>query len=188
MNQDVLRHLGPIAVFAGVWEGDKGDDTAPSDDRGTETNLFRERMTFVPIYPVNNHEQALFGLRYTTTITRIEETDPFHEEVGYWLWDPAATQVLRAFVIPRGIALIAGGTVEPIAKEFTITATAGSSTYGICSNSFLDWEFKTVRFDMKVTIHSDHSFSYEEDSQIHIKGQPAIFHHIDKNTLNRVEG
>jgi hypothetical protein len=187
MEQDILRHLGPIAVFAGVWEGDKGDDTAPSDDRGTETNLFRERMTFVPIPPVNNHDQRLFGFRYSTISYRIGETTPFHEEVGYWLWDPVATQVLRVFVIPRGVALIAGGTSEPIAKEFTVTAVAGSSTYGICSNQFLDWEFKTVRFDMKVTIHNAGSFSYEEDSQLHIKGQPAIFHHIDKNTLNRIE-
>ena len=85
MNEDSLEHLGPLAFFAGVWEGGKGDDTAPSDDRGTERHLFRETMTFVPIPAVNNHEQALFGLRYTTTAIRIAETEPFHEEVGYWL-------------------------------------------------------------------------------------------------------
>ena len=186
MDKNSLEHLGPLAFFAGVWEGDKGDDTAPSDDRGTEKNLFRERITFVPIPPVNNHEQTLFGFRYSMVGHRIGETDPFHEEVGYWLWDPKDKQVMRCFMIPRGVTLIAGGTVEPGAKQFTLTAAAGSDTYGICSNLFLDREFKTVRFEMKVTIHSDRSFSYEEDSQLKIKGQPDIFHHIDKNTLTRV--
>lgn len=98
MNKD----LGPLAIFAGVWEGDKGDDIAPSDDRGTENNKFRERMTFEPILPVTNHEQSLFGLRYATVAWRLGEPNPFHEEVGYWLWDPKATQVLRCFIVPRG--------------------------------------------------------------------------------------
>ena len=103
--------------LAGIWEGDKGDDTAPSDNRGTETNKFRERISFEPMGPVNNHEQALYGLRYSTIAWPSElECDPFHEESGYWLWDAKAKQVLRCFIVPRGVAVIAGGTVEPDAQ------------------------------------------------------------------------
>src|SRR5436190_23274310 len=80
--------LGPLAALAGTWEGIKGDDTAPADDRGTERNQYRERITFVPISPVQNHEQTLYGLRYATTAWRIGEPDPFHEALGYWLGDP----------------------------------------------------------------------------------------------------
>ena len=181
-----LPEWGPLAQLAGVWEGEKGDDTAPSDDRGTEKNLFRERMEFVPIGPTLNHEQTLYGLRYATTAWRIGETAPFHEELGYWLWDAKEKQVLRCFMVPRGVTVIAGGTVEPNAKSFQLTATVGSETYGICSNRFLDKEFKTVRYELKITVHDEKSFSYEEDSQLKIKGQTEIFHHIDKNTLKKV--
>jgi hypothetical protein len=102
MDSDLIKQLGPLATLAGVWEGDKGADVAPSDDRGTEPNQFRERITFEPIGPVRNHEQVLYGLRYATVARRIGEADPFHEEVGYWLWDPGEGQVLRCFICRAG--------------------------------------------------------------------------------------
>lgn len=181
--EESIRNLGPLALLVGTWEGDKGDDTAPSDDRGTETNKYRERMTFLPISPVNNHEQALYGLRYSTTAWRLGEPNQFHEELGYWLWDPKAKQVMRCFMVPRGVTVLAGGTVQPDARAFELLATLGSRTYGICSNPFLDEEFQTVRYELKVTIHDPQTISYEEDSQLRIKGQPNLFHHRDKNTL-----
>ena len=46
MTDEIIKNLGPLAPLAGIWEGNKGDDTAPSNDRGTETNKFRERVTF----------------------------------------------------------------------------------------------------------------------------------------------
>jgi hypothetical protein len=186
MDTTLLEHLGPLAALAGVWEGTKGDDTAPSDDRGTEKNRYRERLVLEPISPVENHEQKLYGLRYATTAWRVGESNAFHEEVGYWLWDPADRQVLRCFMVPRGVAVIAGGTVEPDAMAFTLTAECGSDTYGICSNRFLDREFKTVRYELKITVHSRDSFSYEEDSQLLLKGRSEVFHHVDANTLTRV--
>jgi hypothetical protein len=185
MTDDIIQNLGPLAPLAGIWEGEKGDDTAPSDDRGTETNKFRERMTFDPFGPVNNHEQTLYGLRYSTTAWRLGEDNPFHEELGYWLWDANVKQVLRCFIVPRGVTVIAGGTVEPGAKSFQLSADVGSETYGICSNKFLDKEFKTVHFELQITLHDDGSFSYEEDTQLQIKGQERLFHHIDKNTLRK---
>ena len=187
MTEEILQNLGPLAQLAGVWEGEKGDDTAPSDDRGTEKNLFRERIVFEPMGPVDNHEQQLYGLRYSLTAWRLGEDDPFHEERGYWLWDAKEKQVLRCFIVPRGVSVIAGGTVEPGAQSFELSADVGSETYGICSNQFLDREFKTVRFELKVTVHDSDSFSYEQDTQLKIKGQDNVFHHIDKNTLSRME-
>jgi len=145
MNSEQIKQLGPLATLADIWEGDKGADVAPSDHRGTEQSAFRERITFAPISPVHNHEQVLHGLRYITVARRIGETDLFHEEVGYWLWGPGERQVLHCLIVPRGVALIAGDTAEPTATSFTLLAKAGSKTYGICSNRFLDKEFKTVR-------------------------------------------
>ncbi len=186
-NIPTLDLLGPLSPLAGIWEGKKGDDTAPSDDRGTEKNLFQERMTFEPISPVQNHEQLLYGLRYMTVATRIGERDPFHEEIGYWLWDPKEKQVMKCFMVPRGVNVIAGGSVEPTSKQFELVAELGSATYGICSNRFLDREFKTVAYRFKVSLLDSNSFSYEGDTQIQLKGRKEIFHHIDKNTLTRVK-
>ena len=186
MTNDDIAKLGPLAPLAGVWEGGQGTDTAPDDDRGTEINRYRERLVLEPIGAVENHEQKLQGLRYATTAWRLGEDDPFHEELGYWLWDARARQVLRCFMVPRGVTVIAGGTVEPDATSFTLAAEVGSETYGICSNRFLDEEFKTVRYELVVTIHDRDSFSYREDTQLQIKGQAELFHHTDEHTLRRV--
>jgi hypothetical protein len=188
MSDEIIKNLGPFAALAGRWEGDKGDDIAPDDDKKSEeNNKFREEMIFEPMGPVNNHEQTLYGLRYSLTAWRIGSESAFHEDRGYWLWDAKNKQAMRCTIVPRGVSIIAGGTVEPDAKEFDLAADVGSETYGICSSKFLDEEFKTVRFEMKITIHSNDSFSYDQDTQIQIKGNPNLFHHTDKNTLSRVK-
>ena len=185
---DDIKNLGPLATLAGVWEGDKGDDKAPDEDRTlVVNNLFRERITLEPIGEVNNHEQTLYGLRYSTTAWRIGEDSSFHEEVGYWLWDADNKQVIKSFIVPRGTTTMAGGTVEPDAKSFELIAELGSESYGICSNKFLADEFKMVRFEFRVEIHDEDSFSYDEDTVLQIKGQDELFHHRDKNTLQRVK-
>jgi len=179
--------LGPLSGLAGIWEGEKGSDTSPDDDRVTqEINKYRERITFDPTGLVANHEQQLQGLRYTTTAWRLGEDDPFHEEVGYWLWDAEAKQVMRAFIVPRGVSLIAGGTAEAEASSFELVAEVGSETYGICSNRFLDAEFKTVRYELKFEKTSADTIHYLEDTVLQIKGVKDLFHHTDENTLTRV--
>jgi hypothetical protein len=115
------------------------------------------------------------------------EPDGFHEELGYWLWDARSQQVICCFMVPRGVAVIAGGTVEPGAASFELTATLGSPTYGICSNQFLDVEFQTVAVTLKVTFEGPHCFSYDETTTLKIKGQATPFSHRDRNTLTRVD-
>lgn len=146
LTDENIRNLGPLAPFSGVWEGDKGKDESPDDDRVTiEYNAFRERVVLEPIGLVENHEQSLYGLRYAKTAWRIGADDAFHEEVGYWLWDAAAKQVMLTFIVPRGVTVLAGGTVEPGTKSFALSAEIGSEVFGICSGPFLDGQFKTVR-------------------------------------------
>jgi hypothetical protein len=185
-SKDDLSVLGPLAPLAGVWEGEGGADVAPSDDRGTETNAYRERLTLTPCGCIDNHEQKLWGLRYATMAWRLGETDPFHEETGYWLWDPAAGEVYRCFIVPRGVSVIAGGKVAPDARRFTLEATLGSPTFGICSNPFLDREFRTERYLLDVTIHDDGTFEYAEDTQLRMPGRAEAFHHTDRHRLRRV--
>ncbi len=179
---DVVANLGPLAALAGTWEGELGVDIAPSATGSVETK-FRERISFEPMGPVENGPQVLYGLRYATTAWPLGVQDAFHEEVGYWLWDPNAQLVMRCFIVPRGVVVNAGGPAGPHAKAFELTAVVGSETFGVLSNPFLDANFKTVRYELIVTIHDDGSFSYREDTQLKIGGREAIFHHTDENTL-----
>lgn len=187
MMNELREQLGPLATLVGVWEGDKGDDIAPSGNRGMENNKYRERITFEQVGPVQNHEQNLHVLRYSTRATRLGEEASFHEELGYWSWEPATKEVMRSFLIPRGIALIAGGAAEKMAKEFRLEAKSGSCTFGICVNPFLDREFKIVAYEMTLKIIDENSFSYEQDTVLQMPGRKDVFHHRDSNTLKRVK-
>jgi len=181
----VLAGLGPLAPLAGVWEGDQGVDIAPGRDGPVKTP-FRERITFEPMGPVENGPQRLYGLRYATVAWPMGEDEPFHEELGYWMWDTDAKTVMRCFMVPRVVTVNAVGQVEPDARSFTLSADVGSQTDGILSNAFLDQAFRTVRYELKVTIHDNGSFGYEEDTQLQICGQSELFHHTDQNILTRI--
>lgn len=184
IDEDIVKNLGPLAALAGIWEGDQGVDVAPSREGPKETR-FRERITFEPLGPVVNGPQVLYGLRYATVAWPLGEEKPFHEEVGYWLWDGNARQVMRFFIVPRGVTVIAGGMADPQAKTFEMKAEVGSETFGVMSNPFLDKAFKTVRYNLTVIVHPEGWFSYEEDTHLKIQGAKEIFHHTDKNRLNR---
>ena len=164
MTDELMANLGPLASLAGTWEGDQGVDTAPTPENKSKETKYREKIVFEPFGPVTNHSQSLYVLRYNTIAWPEGSADPFHEELGYWLWDPQGKQVMRSFMVPRAVTLIAGGTAEHDAKSFQTSAEAGSRTLGILSTPFLEKTLKAVRYELKVTIHDDGSFSYEEDT------------------------
>ena len=89
-------------------------------------------------------------------------------------------------MVPRGVTVIAGGTAEPDATSFELAAEVGSETYGICSNRFLDQEFKTLRYQLRFEKRDANTIHYWEDTVLQIKGQAEPFHHTDENTLTRV--
>ena len=180
------RQLGPLARLAGTWERDEGLDIAPSADRDIMETRFRERAVFENMGWIENHEQKLGALRYSTKAYRLGEDDAFHEELGYWLWDGANGQILRCFLVLRGVSILAGGSATADDQRFSLAADVGRETYGLCSNLFLDAEFKTLRYELNVDLEEEGVFRYEEDTQLQLKGQPEIFHHRDSNRLRRL--
>jgi len=144
-------------------------------------------MVFEPTGRVDNHEQKLFGLRYSTKVWRIGADDPFHEELGYWMWDAASNVIIRSFMPPRGMAILAGGEAEAEAHTFSLEAKAGSQVFGICSSPFLTEEFKTVRYTLAVDLSTEGSLHYEEHTYMKLKGKEDLFDHSDINTLKRVD-
>jgi hypothetical protein len=182
---DTLANLGPLGPLAGIWEGTKGSDQHPVAG-GPEHNSFVERYELQPIDRQTNGPQLFYGLRYHTHIVKPGEDETFHDQVGYWLWEPANRAVTLTLAIPRGQVLLAGGSAEPDATEFEVRAAVGSEVYGILSNPFLDQQFRTLSYRMSVRVHDDGTWSYEEVGVLAIPDRDEPFEHIDRNTLTRI--
>jgi len=148
---------------------------------------YREVLSMKPFGPVENGSQVLYGLDYRTAIWRFDEENPFHTEVGYWLWDAGRGEVMRGFVIPRGQVVLAGGPAGPDDVTFTMTAERGSPAYGSLSNPYLEELARTVRFEQTVTVGADGSFVYEETTLIEHARMDDPLLHIDRNVLHRVD-
>ncbi len=178
---------GPLAQLAGVWEGGSGMDVAYSNERGEVADTpYREHIDFKPFGPVENGTQVLYGLDYRMAAWRGEEENPFHTEVGYWLWDAAERQVLRCFIIPRGSVILAGGTAAADATSFTMTAEVGSEIYGILSNTFLASAARCTRYEVHIDVPEDGVMTYNETSTIEHARTDEILQHTDTNTLRRI--
>lgn len=182
---NTLNNLGPLTKLAGIWTGETGLDVHPVA-AGQEADVYVERMELQPIDPQTNGPQLFYGLRYHTHVTKPDEVETFHDQVGYWLWEPATSTILHTLTIPRGMVAMAMGTATADAKTFQLVAELGSPTNGICSNPFLDKAFKTVKFRIEVTIHDDGTWSYNEDTIMDVHGKDEPFHHTDTHTLKKI--
>ena len=194
-SEDTLANLGPLRPLAGIWEGTLGANQHPvgpgSDIKGpvidgSEHSVYVERYELQPTDPQTSGPQLFYGLRYHVHIVRPGEVETFHDQVGYWLWEPATRMVIHTIAIPRGQVLMAAGSAEPDATEFEVTAAVGSEVYGILSNPFINAAFRTVSFRMRVTADNDGTWSYEEDTVMQMADRAELVHHIDRNTLTRI--
>jgi hypothetical protein len=178
---------GPLAGLIGEWEGDDGLDISWHN---VEVELgetkFREKVSMKAFGPVDNGSQQLYGLDYRMAAWRAGEENPFHTEVGYWLWDGATGEVMRCFMVPRGSTLIAGGVAEASDTKFDLEATVGSEVYGILSNKYLAEKARTKKYTCTVTVEGADAWSYEECTTYdHAIG--GTISHTDVNRLHRVE-
>jgi hypothetical protein len=93
--------------------------------------------------------------------------------------------VLRGFVVPRGITVLAGGTADADARAFTLRAEAADPTYSIGENIYLSKHASTFRYEVSITIDGD-TWSYEETTMLRLDELPEPLAHTDHNTLHRV--
>ena len=186
VDVDTLKNLGPLSAMAGVWRGVRGLDVKPKAE-GPKKQAFVERMELQPIDPQTNGPQLFYGLRYHTHIVKPDQVKTYHDQVGYWLWEPATGTVIQTLTIPRAQVAMAVGKASAESKSFELVATRGSETYGILSTPFLEYAFRTVEFRIKVEINADGTWSYDEDTVLMIRGKTEPFHHTDRNTLAKIE-
>jgi hypothetical protein len=184
LDVDTLRNLGPLRPLAGIWEGSKSMDVNPKA-AGPVRQEFVERIALQPIDPQANGPQLFYGLRYHTHIVKPGEVETYHDQVGYWLWEPATGAVILSLAIPRAQVALAAGVTTATATTFEVRAERGKTDYGICSGIFLEQAFRTDSFMMRVTVNPDGSWSYFQDTVLMVRGKDA-FHHTDENTLIKV--
>ncbi len=185
LDVDTLKNLGPLAGMAGIWQGMRGLDVKPKAE-GPKKQAYVERIELQPIDPQTNGPQVYYGLRYHTHVVKPDQVKTYHDQVGYWLWEPATGSVIHTLTIPRAQIVMAHGKATADSKEFELSASHESENFGIRSAPFLDYAFRTVSFRIKVSIHPDDTWSYEEDTVLMIRGKDEPFHHTDRNTLTRV--
>jgi len=183
-----MNELGPLSPLVGHWEGNVGEDVSfHHDDDETATTGYFEKAWFKPIPIVENGRQSMYGVNYEMTAWRHgeEAMDPFHDEVGYLLWDAANGQVMRCFAVPRGIAILAGGDATADSTSLTFAAEPGSTTYGLVQNRYLIDQATVGAFTSTFTIHGADSFSYTSDLVLTLPEIGGDMHHTDQNTLHR---
>jgi len=185
IDADTLNNLGPLRALAGIWQGTRGLDVKPKAD-GPRKQAYVERLELQPVDPVTNGPQLLYGLRYHTHVTKPDQVKTYHEQVGYWLWEPATGTVIHTLAIPRGLIAMASGTAASDATAFELVARKESANWGICANPFLAHAFDTIEFRIRVEVHGDGSWTYDEDTVMMIRGQAEPFHHTDRNHLVRI--
>ena len=185
LDVNTLNNLGPLRAMAGIWEGARGLDVKPKAD-GPRSQAYVERMELQPIDPQTNGPQVFYGLRYFLHIVKPDQVKTYHDQVGYWLWEPATGTVIQTLAIPRGQIAMAVGKASADATRFELAAVRGSTVNGICSNPFLEHAFTTTDYRITVTLNADGTWSYDEDTVLQIRGKPEPFHHTDRNTLSKI--
>ena len=184
VDPDTLANLGPLRPLAGTWQGLRGVDVAPKAE-GPDRREYQETLTIQPIDPQSNGPQLLYGLRYHHHITTLIEDITFHDQVGYWLWEPATGLIMLSLTIPRGQAVLAHGQAKPGDKTLSLRAQRGQTNYGIVSTDFLEGAFRTDAYDIQVTFNDDGTLSYVQTTTLMVRGEPTPFKHIDRSKLTR---
>jgi hypothetical protein len=180
-----LANLGPLTAMAGIWTGERGVDVNPKAD-GPEVAPFIEHIELQPIDAQTNGPQLFYGLRYHQRIVEPGQVETFHDQVGYWLWEPATGTLIQTLSIPRGQAAMAMGRAAADARSFRLEAVRGSVVNGIVSNPFLEYAFRTEHYAIEITINADGTWSYEQETLLIIPGQAEPFRHTDRNTLRKI--
>ncbi len=176
---------GPLACLLGVWKGDSGMDVAPEPD-DDEHNPYYETIIFEAAGDVTNaEEQTLSIVRYHQAVSRKSNDKVFHDQVGFWLWDPATATVIQTLTIPRGVTLLAGGSAKQTEDGtlMEVAARAGNAEWGIVQAPFMQARATTTAYQHRMSVSGD-AMSYSQTTVLEIYGKHN-YPHTDENTLTR---
>jgi len=177
---------GPLARLLGKWIGVRGLDIAPDINAEPDKFAFIDELTFTPSGPAENaEEQQLVSVRYHHVVRKKENGLIFHDQIGHWIYEPKTNLVMHSLTIPRGVCLLAGGSVTETEGEtvFEVEANAESKTFGIVQSPFMLDKAKTNRFQMRLMVKGN-EMNYHEITSLFIYGKD--FEHVDESQLKKV--
>ncbi len=134
----------------------------------------------------NAESQDLAFIDYRELVQRESNDEVFHDQTGYWIWDKDAALVIHSFVIPRAVAVIAGGRFEhtPDASGpvvLNVRAAVDETDWQIIQSPFMSRKAKTLEFRQTVTIDNG-TLTYSQTTVVEIYGKR--FEHTDDNELS----
>ncbi len=115
---------------------------------------------------------------------RQRNDEVFHNEAGFLSWDAERALVMQSFAIPRGLAMVAGGTAQVSNGDvlFNLQAAIGDGQWTISQAPFLQQEARTTHFTRTYHLEGDR-LTYEQTARIEIYGRTVT--HTDTNVLTR---
>lgn len=184
------QRLGPLTPLVGEWEGNVGIDVSyhNEDDIIGKTSYF-EKAWFKPIPTQTNGKQKLEGLKYSSVAWRHgeEAMDPFHDEIGFLLWDKERGEVYRTVVFGRGIAIQAGAKAGARDKEIHFKAEPGNEFFGVVQNPYLVENARIIKFESTFKFNDDGTLTHSSDLTMTLSAIGKSMQHTDTNTLHRVK-
>lgn len=188
MSDKNSDEFGPLAALIGEWTGDHGVDIAPEPD-GQETNPYFETITYDPVSGLKNAEsQSLEVIHYRQIVQRKSDGAVFHDETGYWMWEPDTRTVMHSLTIPRGVCVLAGGVYagEKDSDGRTVIEVAASLTderWKIIQSPFMQANASTTSFSQKMIVGNGR-LSYMQTTMLDIYDK--TFEHTDQNDLTLI--
>ncbi len=172
---------GPLALLLGKWQGDKGKDVAPEPD-DVERNDYYETILFEAAgLTTNAEEQELIAVRYHQLVARKTTDKIFHNQTGFWMWEPATGLIMQSLTIPRGICLLAGGKADESGK-LQVRAAEDDPEWGVIQSPFMQKKARVTAFEHSMFVDRE-ELVYEETTFLDIYG--SAFDHTDANRLTR---
>ena len=178
-------NYGPLQALIGEWVGEEGVDIA-LEPGGVETKPYFETTTYSAVGGVTNAEkQNLAAVQYRQIVRRKSDRKVFHDETGYWMWDPDTETIMHSLSIPRGVCALAGGKYsggkDPDGRLILeVAAKIDDDNWKIIESPFMRENASTKSFRQRIVVGNGR-LSYPETTMVEIYGK--MFEHTDQNEL-----
>jgi hypothetical protein len=117
VDVDTLANLGPLTGLAGVWEG-RVAWTSIRTGGPANGRLFSSTSTCSRSTRRQMARSCCTDCATTRTSSSRMKIETYHDQVGYWLWEPATEALIHTLTIPRGQAALATGKAARDRHEF----------------------------------------------------------------------
>ncbi len=183
MSDDDVVDFGPLQDLLGTWYGEKGVDIAPEPE-DTERNPYYETIVFSAVGDLDNAEsEHLIAIHYHQIVSRKSNNKAFHNQTGYWIWNPATNMIMHTLTIPRGVCVVACGSYQTLDEGgWAMEVSTEGDFPAIAESLFMNQNARTEAFSMRLQLLNG-ELSYRMSTQLDIYGRE--FDHTDINRLHK---